>query len=986
MVVCAFWTEALSFTIDIYGLLKAEGDYICMEHKIEINLSEKVPEILLPTIQGPVESLTAALQDQAHVVDNETLSQFYRVLAASCFVAKQVSAYPDMAVEGLSVGIETLVYDNKAYLAKLATVQLAELDEAGLMKYLRQFRNQQMMIIAWRDQLGETVNAILSILSSLSDLADALLIVACDWAYTTMCNRYGLPRDTERTEQKLIIIGMGKLGARELNFSSDIDLIFCYPSAGETDGKRAITNEEFFTRMCRLIVKLLDQQTADGFVFRVDTRLRPFGDSGALVLNSDAMEIYYQSHAREWERYAMVKARLITGEEQDKKNMSSMIKAFVFRRYLDYGVFDSIRVMKRQIEAQLQRKGVENNVKLGPGGIREIEFIGQAFQLIRGGRDKSLQARGILNILSLLAEKGHILTDAAEQLAEDYTYLRRLENRIQEIDDKQTHQLPTNELDQQRLMLAMGVTRWDDLVDKVHQVMARVHSHFDSLVDFSKVFETTDNIEWLEIDDAGLSNYFKARNITASETVRQDIVEFCQSYPVRRLQEKGRQYLNRLMPMLVDSLLLESSHEAALSLFLKMLEKICNRIVYLILLVENQAVFDQLLRLAKLSPWVITQVTKAPILLDELIDPASLYHPPEKKELLLELDKALAEKESSDLEGQMDALRLFKQVNVLRVAAADLTGVIPLMVVSDKLTAIAEVIVEKVLLLCWQAVAAQYGMPAGANCDEVSGFSVIGFGKLGGLELGFSSDLDVIFLHKDAEIDELTCGNNPVSLGEFYMRLGRKIITFMTTRTFSGLLYEMDLRLRPNGKSGLLVTSETSFATYQKERAWTWEHQALIRARFIAGCKTIGAVFDSIRADVLAKPVDVDKLRNDVVAMREKMRLARLKKNDGVFDLKHGLGGIVDIEFIVQFGVLANASQNKTLLVYTDNIRLLLELNKVGFLTYLQQQGLSFAYKAYREAAHHAALAENPAVIDANLVAQHTVLVSSIWQTLILNR
>jgi len=304
------------------------------------------------------------------------------------------------------------------------------------MKKLRQFRHKHMIVIAWRDQVGVDVSGILI---SLSSLADALISFACDWAYARTCQRYGVPKDLVGAAQKLLIIGMGKLGANELNFSSDVDLIFCYPSAGQTDGSRSISNEEFFTRQCRLIVKLLDQQTVDGFVFRVDTRLRPFGDSGALALNLDAMEIYYQSHAREWERYAMVKARAITGSEGDKKDLMSLLRSFVYRRYLDYGVFDSIRVMKRQIEEQLKKKGAEYNVKLGPGGIREIEFIGQAYQLIRGGLDKSLQARGIVDILNLLAEKGHIPSVAAKELVEDYRYLRRLENHIQEIDDKQTH-------------------------------------------------------------------------------------------------------------------------------------------------------------------------------------------------------------------------------------------------------------------------------------------------------------------------------------------------------------------------------------------------------------------------------------------------------------------------------------------------------------------------------------------------------------------
>ncbi len=935
-----------------------------------------IPPLLLDEVRGVVAVLSDALDaDQSSFSDSQQQA-FCRALACSSFMQKQFVRFPALVAEVLGENDLTEASNN------LASSIMSLTDEAEVMRALRQYRNQSMLQIAWQDLAGTEVD---SILKQLSILADSLIECAVDWAYQVGCQRFGIPRDELGRQQTLMVIGMGKLGAYELNFSSDIDLIFCYQSVGETDGTRSTSNEEFFTRMCRLMVKLLDQQTVDGFVFRVDTRLRPFGDSGALVLNSDAMEIYYQSHAREWERYAMVKARLITGETEDKANLASMIRAFVFRRYLDYGVFDSIRMMKRQIEAELQRKGIEHNVKLGPGGIREIEFIGQAYQLIRGGREKALQARGILSVLALLAEKGHISVRAADELTADYRYLRRLENHIQEMDDRQTHELPSNERNQARLVLAMNTRDWTELVDKTHQVMARVHEYFEMLVDFSPAKQSAGVVDWLAVDNGELAYYFESKNIAASEAVSQDIIQFCHSYPVRQLQEKGRQYFMRLMPKLIDALLLEGKHEGTLTAFLNMLEKICNRSVYLVLLVENQSVFEQLIRLATLSPWIITQVTKAPILLDELIDPASLYHPPSKKELITELNNALVDVGRGDVEGQMDALRLFKQVNVLRVAAADLTDVIPLMVVSDKLTAIAEVIVDKVLTLSWQAVCSQYGAPANVSSDVVSRFSVIGFGKMGGIELGFSSDLDVIFLHKDAEIDELTTGEKSISLGEFYMRLGRKIITFMTTRTFLGQLYDMDLRLRPNGGSGLLVTSESSFKRYQESKAWTWEHQALIRARFVAGCDEMGAKFSVIRHAVLARPRDVKTLQHDVLDMREKMRAALLKSKTGCFDLKHGVGGIVDIEFIVQFGVLANASQHETLLTYTDNIRLLLALQNIGFLTSAQQQALQSAYKAYREASHHASLAEGLMMVESSVLEDHIQCVNGIWNEIILN-
>ena len=937
---------------------------------------------LLTEVERTVEDLSARLQGQSLSIDKPALEGFTRVLACSPFIQRQALRFPEVVAEGLNKGIADVLWNSEERLESLSAQILAIDDEAKVMRILRRFRNQRMLQLAWHDLVGAELE---TSLNGLSVLADVLIKSAQAWAHQAACKRWGVPRDDEGRAQQLIVIGMGKLGAYELNFSSDIDLIFCYPSAGETDGTRSTSNGEFFTRVCRTLVRLLDQQTADGFVFRVDTRLRPYGDSGALVLNSDAMEIYYQSHAREWERYAMVKARLITGEDEDKAYLGSMLKAFVYRRYLDYGVFDSIRVMKRQIEAQLKKKNVEHNVKLGPGGIREIEFIGQAFQLIRGGRDKVLHERGIIPVLSLLAEKGFITELAANELKQDYAYLRRLENYIQAIDDKQTHLLPTLELDQERLVMAMKFDSWTALLEKTQAVMGRVHGYFESLVDFAPTVSNKPALNWLELDETALSDDLDGKGCVASDEVKRDIVVFCQSYPVRQLQEKGRQYFMQLMPMLVEELLIKQSQESTLSAFLQMLEKICNRTVYLVLLVENTRVFEQLLRLATLSPWIITQVTRSPILLDELIDPASLYCPPSKADLVLELDKSIALVDVGDVEGQMEALRIFKQINVLRVAASDLTGVIPLMVVSDKLTAIAEVIVEKSLSLAWCSVCAVYGAPKGADANVVSGFGMLGFGKMGGIELGFSSDLDVVFLHKNVQIDEMTEGGRDISLPEFYTRLTRKLISLLTTRTFSGPLYEIDLRLRPNGNSGLLVSSESAFSAYQQDKAWTWEHQALIRARFVAGSQEMAVSFQRIRNDVLAKSRPREVLKKDIVEMREKMRTALSKSRLGCFDLKHGVGGIVDIEFIVQFGVLANANEYDGLFQYTDNIRLLLELNKIGFLSDSQQEVLSQAYKAYREASHHASLAERSSLVAAESVQHHVRGVSLIWDAIILD-
>ena len=935
-----------------------------------------MPDIVRPKVELVVQELSGYLESQSEIFAEEQFDGLTHALVSSQFVCDKVKLYPAIVAFWLTKGIENLNFTLEDYLSALTQGGESIVDESSIMKMLRDVRQQHMMLIAWRDIAGAEVE---QTLASLSDLADAMITFAADWAYQQSCEKWGVPRDELAREQRLMVIAMGKLGARELNFSSDIDLIFCYPSRGETDGVRSISNEEFFMRMCRTFVRLLDQQTGDGFVFRVDTRLRPFGSSGALALSIDAMDIYYQSHAREWERYAMIKARIVTGEEKDREELMSLLKAFVYRRYLDFGVFEAIRVMKGQIEEQLRRKDKLHSIKLGAGGIREIEFIGQAFQLIRGGRDKSLQQPAIVPLLDLLAKKGHIPAQAAADLVTDYIYLRRLENHIQELEDKQTHEMPVVPELQTRLVVAMRLESWSVLQDQTAIVMQRVHGYFGELVDFTFKNDSKGEIAWLDADLPVISSFLQTKGVANSERVDVLFYDFCQTYAVRQLQEKGADYLSQLLSLLVERLLLKGAGEDILVLFFQMLEKICNRVVYLVLLVENNAVLDQLIKLAKMSPWVITQVTRSPILLDELIDPVHLFNPPTKEELEFELAQTLKNIDAGDVEQQMEALRLFKQINVLRIAAADLTGVIPVMRVSDKLTDIAEVIVNQAVTLSWHSMVDVYGVPEGGTSQEVSGFSIVGFGKMGGCELGYGSDLDIVFLHRNILADEMTVGENPILLAQFYMRLARKVIVLLTTRTFSGPLYEIDLRLRPNGNSGLLVSSLAAFENYQLDKAWTWEHQAIVRARYIMGCQKVAQGFAVIRQKVLQRQRDIDDLRKDILDMREKMRLALLKEKKDCFDLKHGCGGIVDIEFIVQFGVLAKANQHKQLLSYTDNIRLLQSLSAVGFLTLDEEHGLSDAYKAYRAESHHVALAEKSNVVIKEKFQQHIQFVSLVW-------
>ncbi|MBL4711632.1 MAG: bifunctional [glutamate--ammonia ligase]-adenylyl-L-tyrosine phosphorylase/[glutamate--ammonia-ligase] adenylyltransferase, partial [Gammaproteobacteria bacterium] len=486
-------------------------------------------------------------------------------------------------------------------------------------------------------------------------------------------------------------------------------------------------------------------------------------------------------------------------------------------------------------------------------------------------------------------------------------------------------------------------------------------------------------IDCLQVEMPTLLELLSKKQILESEGAAKSLYDFCQTYNVRQVQEKGRKYLSCLLMLLINNELLGKQSNKVFESLLQVIEKVCNRTVYLVLLVENKAVLEQLIKLAIASPWVVSQISRTPILLDELIDPERLYSPPTRENLQFELNQIMERIDVDDEEQRMDALRVFKHVNVLRVAAADLTKAIALMVVSDKLSEIAEVIINKAVALSWHTISQKYGVPKGAVTDQVSDFTVIGFGKLGGIELGFGSDLDLVFLHKEIADDECTQGENSIPLSDFYSRLVRRIILLLTTRTMSGPLYEIDLRLRPNGNSGLLISSISSFEKYQLNQSWTWEQQALIRARPVAGGKEMATRFNQIRCDVLSQNREPDKLRQDIVDMRQKMRDSLFKEKVGYFDLKQGYGGIVDIEFIVQFGVLTHASENQALLVYTDNIRLLQELEKIGYLTPQQCQQLTQAYQRYREASHHAVLAELRPIVEQTVFEETAQSVETIW-------
>ncbi|WP_455212055.1 bifunctional [glutamate--ammonia ligase]-adenylyl-L-tyrosine phosphorylase/[glutamate--ammonia-ligase] adenylyltransferase, partial [Kaarinaea lacus] len=746
--------------------------------------------------------------------------------------------------------------------------------------------------------------------------------------------------------------------------SSDVDLIFAYPHSGQTcNGPKTISNEEFFTRLGRQLISALDQVTAEGFVFRVDMRLRPFGDSGPLATSFDAFESYYQIHGREWERYAMIKARAVTGGEQGER-LLKMLRPFIYRRYLDFGTYDALRDMKSRIETEIKRKSMADNVKLGPGGIREVEFIGQAFQLIRGGRKPELQQRQILTILSVLGEQQMLPEFVVKELDAAYRFLRNVENRLQQYADQQTHLLPTDEIGRLRLAYAMEFADWPSFEKALALHRKRVQNHFQQVFAAPQTEHASTEKHgfsdvWLGILDE--SHAIDVLQEAGFDDAKQalDYLHVChESSAYTALSSQGKQRMDRLMPLMLGAVAQADQPDVVLKRLLDLVQTIARRTSYLALLVENPMALSQLVKLCAASPWIGHQIARQPILLDELLDPRSLYKPPNREQLEIELQQRMAHIAADDLEQQMDMLRQFKNANVLRVAAADVFEAVPLMVVSDHLTYIAETVVNAVLALAWQQMEARHGKPANAGADmQHCGFAVIAYGKLGGIELGYGSDLDLVFLYSGDQ-NGFTDGAKSVANSVFYSRLGQRIIHIFTSVTPAGVLYDVDMRLRPSGASGLLVTHVDSFEDYQINKAWTWEHQALVRARPVGGDETVMREFLRIRQRVLARPRERNILCGEVTEMRERMRKELLPSNQTEFDLKQGLGGITDIEFMVQYAVLAYAAEYPDLLTYTDNIRILEIMMANNLISHENGALLIDCYKILRAQIHRLTLQE----------------------------
>ncbi|MCF7981235.1 MAG: bifunctional [glutamate--ammonia ligase]-adenylyl-L-tyrosine phosphorylase/[glutamate--ammonia-ligase] adenylyltransferase [Pseudomonadales bacterium] len=927
--------------------------------------------------------------------------QLAKTWIASDFVLEQCVRNPEVFIDLLNSGDLERIYPPSYYRDRLAELVEHVDSEEQLMTMLRRFRQREQMRIIWRDvqPTGEMTQTTLDV----SQMADAVIDCAINWLYPQACAKWGTPLSTvdgQPVAQQLVVLGMGKLGAHELNLSSDIDLIFTYEGKGQTEGaSKSLDNQEFFIRLGQRLIHVLDARTADGYVFRVDMRLRPYGDSGALVLNFDAMSEYYQSQGRDWERYAMIKARVIAGDQAAGARLMEELRPFVYRRYIDFSVIDSLRSMKELIRREEQRRGLEQDVKLGSGGIREVEFIAQVFQLIRGGRDQRLQQRSLLKTLHIIADLDLLPPPVVDGLVAAYYFLRNTEHALQALRDEQTQKLPKDELAKQRTAFALGYQDWQAFFDQLTLHRNFVFEQFNHLIAPPESEEASENTKafahwqalWRqELDPSLAKKSLAAHGFEETETVFDSLSALYGSRKVQSLQPIPQQRLDNFMPRMLAALANDKQPHQTLKRLLALVESVLRRTAYLVLLVENPSALQQLIRLCSASPWIAEELARHPILLDELLDVRELYHPADPDALKDELRQQLLRIPADDVEQQMESLRYFKRAHVLRVAASEVSNMLPLMKVSDYLTYIAEAVLNEVLQLAWSHLVAKYGTPQmapGVHCDP--NFIIVAYGKLGGLELSYGSDLDLVFLD-DSPSNLSTDGDKPIENSVFFTRLAQRIIHLLTTFTAAGQLYEVDMRLRPSGASGLLVTSLDGFEHYQRNQAWTWEHQALTRARVIAGSPALQQKFELLRAQILAQPRDEADLKQQVMEMRKKICETHGSGGDAEsvesqFDLKYDPGGIVDIEFIVQFAVLAWSQKHPKLLQYTDNIRILENLEQLSLIAPQDAESLREAYKAFRSVIHRLTLDQQPARLSVTELRKadldlHRLAVVKIWQ------
>ena len=813
---------------------------------------------------------------------------------------------------------------------RIEALKLEE-DEAACMATLRRFRHAEALRLVFRDVNG--LDELPETLSATSVLYESLLGAALKWSEHAMAARYGQSRGHDGAPQRMVVVGFGKLGGSELNFSSDIDLVLAYPSSGQSDGPRPLDNSEYFVRLARQLVRLLNEPTVDGICARVDLRLRPFGNAGRLALPFSAMEQYYQSEGRDWERYAWIKARPVAGDRNAGKQLQELLRPFVYRKYLDYTAFAGLREMKALIDAEVARKDLADNLKLGPGGIREVEFVVQLTQLIRGGREPSLRVRGLLPALTACEARGHISAAKAKALREAYVFLRRAENRVQMLRDAQTHDIPDDALSRERIALGLGHVSWDELAEVLARHRAVVSEEFAQVLvpqgGRTASVPVEDAALWQrvcagEIDPGSM----EAAGFQPGAEAAEALVKLPQAATVRAMSPRSREQLDRLMPQLLALARDSSAPVPGLLRLCRLVQAVARRSSYLALLEEQPAARRRLADLFARSAFLAERVIAQPLLLDDVLDPRIDQLPFKRADISAEISRVLGTLDEREAEAELERINEFKASTAFRLGLAFNDGRADAVATARRLAALAESVVIAVTALAERELVAQHGRLPG----EGTGFAVLGYGSLGGEELGFASDLDLVFVYDTQRAHAMSDGVRPIEGSRWYQRLAQRVMNWLTVLTRAGRLYEVDTRLRPDGSKGLLVSSLESFTEYQRSRAWTWEHQALLRARPVAGDAALNADLMSVRREILAVPRDRASVLAEVADMRRRWRAERDRSDERQFDLKQGHGGLLDIEFALQGLVLAHAAEHPALLAATANAALIEACRTAGLL------------------------------------------------------
>lgn len=966
--------------------------------------------------QPPEQSVTGFEKDYEAIVEkldgDEVVTrhreELFAVWYASSFIRRVCVSQP-LWLQGLLVdGGLHVNREREGYVELLQAVFSKAGSVEELQQSLRRLRVAEFARIAWRDlQQYATVR---QTLHELSTCAEVCIDGALSWCFDWLQSRPHTGEFERSLPRAITVFALGKLGGGELNFSSDVDLVFAYADSALTDGGLGDRQDEaasFYVKLVQLFIKLLSHQTQDGFAFRVDTRLRPFGNAGTLVPSLAAVDQYFQTHGRDWERYVWIKARTIAGDVRaGERFLEEQVTPFVYRRYLDYGAMHSLREMKALIDQKARKSAAQTNVKIGEGGIREIEFIAQMFQLIYGSKDMNLRTRSTLDSLKYLGGSGMLSQENVIDLAPAYLFLRKAENGLQMRDDQQIYTLPTQGQAREQYAYLLGMGSWEkfhaeyvlhtDGVNKVFQSLLQT----DAVDDDEAAVKDDDFASlWGQIEDEGhctgiLTRYFvgTADDVGTEGVVGGDEVgkiyrrlrEFSQSGVVQQLVPVSRQRLDDFIPVLLRYTSKMERPFLVLDRFLGILEKIVQRSTYISLLIENQNKLKTLFKLVETSQWVAQYISIYPLLLDEILRVDESYEPPDLFEMRQQL-KTVTQSIGDDLEKYMERLREFKHAQVIQIAAADILQNFPVMRVSDHLSWLADACIDSAVRRAYQDLVARHGAPSCVKDGEefVPELLVVEYGKLGGLELGYGSDLDVVFLHNsEGECGE-TDGEKKIPNEVFFTRLVQRTLHLLTTVSAAGKIFDIDVRLRPYGTSGPIVCALTAYEGYLRNEAWLWEHQALIRARPVATDPRLADDFTAIRKAVLCRPREIEEVRRKIIEMRQKIidELGSKKSTD--FNIKKDAGGIVDIEFIVQFHVLAYANKHSELCRFTDNVRILDACVEAGLLDRKCAGDLKEIYLGYRRHLHQLNLKLLPAVVEADRFAKERAAIQHYWSSLL---